>query len=297
MAWGNTWSSKLHEMIAVHFLATFGRELVVDRTALEKFLQERKFTSEQAAMAHFTRVMAHYKEKYQFVPRFSHLLSAKISNVETSGWEATLYADFPNFAPIAYVPAKSTLDGAVQYSGLFDSSRCAYFYDFARRITEHPRPVYCYTAMHIVERLVFSLAKNRKRGGDDVLPITKAIEAQSILRQQHKSSRDTNKTWRRQHFSKAVVRRQLIQLFGQHFTFWELPKMLVDPEFAEQVLNCRLTPAHMQAIFDVLSTYGYAHRAYLPFLTRVRDNFIIRYASAKDTWEKMKPEFVGPYPF
>lgn len=296
MAWGSTSRSVLAERIAVHFLATFGRELVVDLQALEKFLKERRLNNDEAAMAHFVRVMAYYKEKYQYVPRFSHLLSAKISTVETTGWEARLYADFPQFNPLVYVPAKSTLDGVVQYSGLFDTKRLPFFMDFARRINEHPDPVYCYTGMHIVERLVYTLAKGRKMLGDSQ-PLEAAVSAQCRLARRHRRFRDTNKTWRSQHFSKTLVRRQQIQVFGQHFTFWELPKMLVDAEFAEQVLNCRLTPAHRQAIFDVLSVYGYTHRAYLPFLTRVRDNFIIRYATEKATWEKMKPEFVSDYPF
>lgn len=296
MQWGSISNRNLSEAISTHFLATFGRELVVDQNALQKFLTERKIKSEQAAVAHFVRVMQHYKTKYTFVPRFSHLLSAKIATVETTGWEAALYDGFPNFAPVAYVPAKSALDGEVQYSGLFDTERCAYFFEFACRLTEHPNPVYCFNAAYIIERLVFSLAKTRGSTGDR-LPLRKVIEAHKILMSRRKRTRDENKTWRYVHFSKALVRKQVIQIFGQYFNFWELPKMLLDPVFAAQILNCRLTPAHKQAISDVLSTYGYEHRAYLPFLIKTRDNFILRYASDKAAWEKMKPQFLCEYPF
>jgi len=296
MPWGNTWTRQLKESIERHYSATFGRELVVDAVALEEFLQSKKLKTEQAAFAHFCRVMKHYKDKYAFVPRFSHLLSAKIPTVETTGWEARLYSDFPGFSPVAYVPAKSALNGDVEYSGLFDAHRSAYFFEFACRISEHPRPLYCYNAAYLVERLIFSLAKTRNQTRDR-LPVARAVAAHGILMGLRKSSRDTNKTWRYVHFSKALVRHQVIQLFGQYFNFWELPKMLIDSEFASQILNCRLTPAHRQAIYDVLSTYGYTHRAYLPFIIRTRGNYILRLASEKSAWEKMKPDFVCEYPF
>lgn len=296
MPWGRTWLSSLVEAIETHFLATFGRELVVDRQELEKFLQARRISSEPAAFAHFSRVMAHYKTKYAFVPRFSHLISAKIPTVEAAGWEAALYNDHPTFSPVVYVPSKSTLDGTVEYTRLFDTKRCAYFHDFAQRLVEHPDPTYCFSAMFIIERLVFSLAKTRRATHDNP-PLHIAVAAHEVLMRKRRRSRDEKKAWRSSHFSKALVRRQIIQFSGLYFNFWELPKLLVDSDFAESILNCRLTPAHRQAIFDVLSKYGYENRAYLPFLTKTRDNFILRYASQKSAWERIKPDFVCDYPF
>ena len=296
MPWGRIWLSSLVTAIETHFLATFGRELVVNKQELEKFLQTRKINSEQAAFAHFARVMTHYKSKYAFVPRFSHLVSGKIPTVEAIGWEAALYEEYPKFSPVAYVPSKSTLDGTIEYTRLFDTQRCAYFHEFASRIIEHPNPVYCFSAMFIVERLVFSLAKTRSATHDRPA-LSTAIAAHEVLLSKRRRSRDDNKAWRSVHFSKSLVRRQLIQFFGLYFNFWELPKLLIDSEFAGGILNCRLTPAHHQAIFDVLSKYGYENRAYLPFLIKTRDNFILRYTSQKTAWERMKPDFICEYPF
>lgn len=293
MPWGVTWQRNLKSELEAHFLSMFGRELVVDMGTLCKYLDERRISDGQMAIAHFKRVMLYYKEKYKFVPRFSHLLSTKIPVVETDDWEATLYNEFPDFQPYLFVGSGAALSATRFNRNIFEAKRRDYFYKFARAVANHPAPTYCSGATIILERLVYSIAKHENSKSRVAL----AVEAHSKMRGIRNRFREENKIWTAQHFSKALVRKQFISLFGLAFTFWELPKLLVDTSFAEGVLNCRLTEAHRRAILTVVSDYGYKYKEYLPFLIKIRSDYVIRHRSELSDWESLKPEFVPQYPY
>lgn len=294
MAWGVTWEKNLKVAIEAHFLSMFGKDLIVDMNQLVAYLKERGIADEHVAVGHFKRVMLYYKEKYKFIPRFSHLLSTKIPVVETHDWEAALYSKYPAFAPYTFVDQKKSLSRGAVDKALFDARRCEYFYKFARSVTAHPDPIYCYRAMLVLERLAYSLAKRKGKGG---MSPAVAVDAHNRLRKIRVPERDTDKVWRIQHFSKVLVKKQIITVFGYGFTFWELPKLIVDHAFAENILNCRLTKQHVQSIMTVLSDYGFRYREYLPFLIKVRADYVLRHSSDIDAWESVKPDFIPEYPY
>lgn len=294
MAWGVTWQASLKTAIESHFLSMFGKDLIVDMNQLVAYLKERGITDEKEAIGHFKRVMLYYKDKYKFVPRFSHLLSTKVPNVQTADWESELYRKCPAFAPYTFVDTKSALRADSVARGLFDSKRCDYFYKFARAVIVHPDPVYCFKSVMILERLAYSLAKRKRKQG--LSPVV-AVDAHNRLRKKRVPNRDEHKIWRGQHFSKTLVKKQIISVFGYGFTFWELPKLITDNAFAENVLNCRLTKQHTQSIMTVLSDYGFRYREYLPFLIKVRADYVLRHADEIAAWERMKPDFIPEYPY
>jgi len=293
MPWGLTWQNNLKTALEAHFLSTFGRELIVDMRALAQYLTERGIADEKVALAHFKRVMLYYKEKYKFIPRFSHLLSTKIPVVETDDWEAALYKAHPDFQPYLFVGSGAALSRTRFERNIFDAARRDYYYDFASAICNHPSPVYCYKATVILERLVYSIAKHEKVGRR----LAVAAEAHTKMRKIRVVSREEKKPWVKAHFSKALVRKQYIPLFGLAFTFWELPKLLADPSFGEGVLNCKLTEAHKRAILTVVSDYGYKYKEYLPFLIQIRSDYVLRHRDELAVWSSLKPEFVPQYPY
>lgn len=299
MPWGRTFDlQKLKTDINMAFNAMYGRDLVIDERELDKYLKVTCFKDECAVLAHVKRVLAYYKAKYEFVPRFSHIVSSKMPKTERTSkdWEAELYSKFPTFQPLYHTRDIVKAMKTTNVGSLFSRDRAEFFHGFAVAVLNHPDPVYLTRSLMLIEKAIFSIGRNPEWAKR--LPLAPVVEAHTRLRKMEVPHRTDHKIWRQVHFSKTLVRKNTMKVFGYGFSFWELPKILVDHAFAESALNCRVTPAHLRAVKVMVEEYGYRYRLYLPYLLNVRPPYVLRHRMDIVKWEsELSPSFVPDYPF
>lgn len=288
-----TWLEQLKGAIQQSFTTRFGRALAFDDQDLLVFLRDKKITTLAQAIAQFNRAIKYFGDKYEFVPRFTHLTSERIPLVEVDEWEQKLHKDHPAFQPRFFIPSTSPLSARAALGGLYTAADAAYFFEFAKAVEYHPSPTYVAQAVFIVERLVYTLAKSNPLN----LSISDVVAVHQTLLRLRRSIRDRHPIWKTQHFSKCLVRQQLISIVGAGFSFWELPKLVVDRRLMEIELNVRVTQQHVDMVMRRLRAYAHTYNPYLHFLIRVRAQYIMRTREELEMWNSVKPDNIPSYPY
>lgn len=296
MPWPSTfditaWARGMNDV----FRATYGRDLVIDEAELRRFVSNTRFKDIQHFLAYMRRVVAYYNQKYQYIPRMSHLLSAQLPRTGPDDWEAALYKEVPDFHP-SYFTQENVLEVNRKVRGMtMGEPQAALFHRFAVAVVGHPNPAYVPRAHALLEKLVFTLGRDARLKRKYSLQV--AVQAHERLRALGKAHRTLDhKIWGKKHWSAALVRAQYLTVFGLQFTFWELAKIMVSASFAEQVLNCTFTPAHNNALRAVIASYAWKHGPYVQFCLNVRPEYILRSYDEIEQWSRLSLcEYAYPF--
>lgn len=290
-----TWLQPLKTAIRTTFSEQFGRQINISDKELIAFLRKANFTSLDDATLHFKRAIAYYNSNFRFYPTFAHLISDSLPKVvEADGWEKQLYAQWPEFQPTFFSPAKNHLSNEVRLGGLFtDKDVLKLTSDFVRDIVDARHVVYTRQSVVVIEKTMFSLAY---MGDTDRKKRVAVIEALTRMRRARVKSRDTATAWSGVHWSKALVRKQQIAFMGRGYSFWEFPKLALNDDVCMLHFGHRLTPARRNTIIEIMSMYASQRAPYLQYLLTVRPEFVLG-KDEKARWRQIAPNFFPAYPY
>lgn len=293
-----SWTRACLEIIQATFFSVYGKKLYISENDLGKYLVENGFDSMESAAAHFKRAILYYHERYTIIPKFSHLTSPKIpALINLPDWEKALYATFPDFSPVLTAPSNHKLDAETHgHTGLFDSvDNIKLVLAFAKEIENlHCEQMpYVEQALMMLERLIFSMAYHKWGTRSDYMT---AIAAQKTMARERLSRK--GKAYNRGvHWSAVLVPDQVIDLFGVKLTFWEMPKVYVNRDFAARLLNIsKYSNAHAQSVMRQMVEYAEGRASYMKFLITARQEYILT-LDEREVWKEEAPNIFPEYPY
>lgn len=286
----------------------YGKNLYINEDELAKFIIESGFDSMESAVAHFKRAIMYYKEKFTVVPRYTHLISPKIPALaDLPDWEKALYATFPDFCPVLTAPNEKKLSTETHgYSGLFPSVEIIeLMLAFAKEVAKFDavykhaslkdeRGPYVELALVMIERLIYSMAYRKWGKRSDYM---EAITAQKYLARERLARGQRGGLRKGVHWCAILVEDREIDIFDAKLSFWELPKVYVNRDFAARLFNMpRYSNAQAQAVMTRMLEYAEGRHHLMRFLLIARDEYILT-NEEREIWREEAPNVFPEYPY
>lgn len=288
----HSWITDLRRAIQGAYFSQYGRKVFIPESDLATFCKNNEFESMATALGHFKRAISYYADKYSVLPSYKHLTSPKIPVLsDIPEFEKALYEEFPNFSPLLVVPSEHKLKSELRgFTGLFTSEgSMELFLDFADAVVREEKIHYCETALAAIERLIFSMAYRKHGTRADYLHVMKAHARLVDLRRQQTEFVGG-------HWSKVFYPDQDILAFEKAFTFWELPKVVINKDVASVLFNIpKYTPNHASAVLVAMHDYANGRQRNLRFLLDIREEFVLTQGE-KAVWKDMDTHVFGSYP-
>lgn len=274
-------------------LGTYKQRLVIKDADLADACMRMKFKDLKSGIAHFKRVIGYFKSTYAYVPTFKHYISERVPVVaDIADWEKALYEKYPDFTPEYTSPSDSFLRGKpMGYSHLFGSREIIKFVaDFAYVVAQ-TQFVTCFTqaAPTVLERLIYSMVYHKWHREFDY---DNALEAlQVIKRSKHYVDKIEGAHW-----SRILVDTDIVSIYGNEYKFWEMAKLIVNPDFAAHVTGMpKFSEPHARGVLDAMATYGLKNKCALDFLVDIRSEYALD-SHEKKEWAAISPNFFPSYP-
>lgn len=290
MAWGIGYLPQLKIQMQALFIATYRKPLIISSDVpLIKYINARDdITDVTTGYAHFSRIISYYHSKYPFVPSLTHLLSDKVAlQGHLDKWKILLSEHYPAVL-LEYSTSDTDIlnDRAKGHNYLIsDASFIAEVVSFSELIIDSDEVFFCTETLAIFERALASLLHRE----NNVSRATHTIyEAYMYVQKSPNLSQFDN-------WVGALLESDKISFYGELYSFWELPKLIVSRKHTEHILYVEADTIVKNAIVAITDFYK-SNKNLIRFISACRDEYVLDLLELK-MWEDLRvlPQVTYPH--